>query len=269
MKGQSGIVRTNCVDCLDRTNAFQTKIAFIALKYMAQILSMEHELRTTELREIDKKQPEGTFMFNFKNIWADNGDYVSKIYTGTGATTSSTTRKGKGGVLGFMDHKMKSIGRYYLGKFEDGQKQRAINAILGTDTLDSSQGLPKVQIQHMEDQFTKDKKIEISILTWNALIPAKKINENLMFELFKKINLKKTDLFIVGLQDIIKLKLTNLFNPDNRTICDKWESQILNFLKGNYKNFERVNRDAYNGTTYHFEPISRHPRANLCQNTLN
>lgn len=89
---------------------------------MADIIGLESNLKNLELREIDQKQSDNSFMSLFKNIWADNGDYISKIYTGTGATTSSTTRKGKGGLFGAIDHKMKSLGRFYIGKFEDGQK---------------------------------------------------------------------------------------------------------------------------------------------------
>jgi hypothetical protein len=29
-----------------------------------------------------------------RDIWANNGDNISKIYAGTGATTSSVTRRG-------------------------------------------------------------------------------------------------------------------------------------------------------------------------------
>lgn len=129
------MVRTNCVDCLDRTNAYQTKIGFIAVKHMADLVGLDCDFVKYELNQIDKKQEDGTFMNFYKHIWADNGDYISKIYTGTGATTSSTTRKGKGGIFGAIDHKMKSIGRFYIGKFEDGEKQRAINSILGFENV--------------------------------------------------------------------------------------------------------------------------------------
>ena len=107
---------------MDRTNAFQTKIGFIALKHLADIIGLESDIKSIDLKQIDQKQQDNTFLNFFKNIWADNGDYISKIYTGTGATTSSTTRKGKGGLFGAIDHKMKSLGRFYIGKFEDGQK---------------------------------------------------------------------------------------------------------------------------------------------------
>lgn len=88
--------------------------------------------------------------------------------------------------------------------------------------------------------------------------------------LFQKINLEKTELLIVGIQDVVKLKLTNLFSPDNKSICDKWEQQITLYLAQNYKGFQRINRDAHQGKIELFEVETqqltyfRHPDAHFC-----
>lgn len=115
---QQGVFRTNCVDCLDRTNAWMTKIGFLAVKDMFRILKIRKEISNLSITEVDShNHEENSFMHKFKNIWADNGDHVSKLYTGTGATTSSTTRHGHGGLKGLIDHKSKSINRYFGSKF--------------------------------------------------------------------------------------------------------------------------------------------------------
>ena len=44
---------------------------------------------------------------------------VSKHYTGTGSTHTNVTRTGKRDFLGFIDHGMKSLGRFYFQNFED------------------------------------------------------------------------------------------------------------------------------------------------------
>lgn len=74
------------------------------------------------------------FIVNFKNIWADNGDYISKHYTGTGSTHTNITRTGKRDFMGLLDHGMKSLGRFYKQNFEDNLKQEAIDMILGQHT---------------------------------------------------------------------------------------------------------------------------------------
>lgn len=69
----------------------------------------------------------------FRQLWANNGDSISKIYTGTGATTSSTTRKGNNsGITSILDHGVKTISRFYLNNFDDFFKQEIINILLNT-----------------------------------------------------------------------------------------------------------------------------------------
>jgi hypothetical protein len=42
------------------------------------------------------------FINLYKNLWADNGDYISHHYVGTGSTTSSISR-GNSKFQGIMD----------------------------------------------------------------------------------------------------------------------------------------------------------------------
>ena len=44
------------------------------------------------------------YMFDVaKNMWADNGDVISKQYSGTGSTITSVTKTGKQGFMGKID----------------------------------------------------------------------------------------------------------------------------------------------------------------------
>ena len=51
---QKGIFRTNCVDCLDRTNAWKTKFGFLAFKSMLDILNIQKDLIRIPLDALDK-----------------------------------------------------------------------------------------------------------------------------------------------------------------------------------------------------------------------
>ena len=78
---QMGIFRTNCLDCLDRTNVIQGIISQIAIDSF-----LGH-----------RDQVVGEEFWNVHgNLWADAGDALSKIYAGTGALKSSFTRTGMG-----------------------------------------------------------------------------------------------------------------------------------------------------------------------------
>uniref|UniRef100_A0A803YF89 Phosphatidylinositol-3-phosphatase SAC1 n=1 Tax=Meleagris gallopavo TaxID=9103 RepID=A0A803YF89_MELGA len=71
---QSGTVRTNCLDCLDRTNSVQ---AFFGLEMLTKQLEV--------LGLAEKPQLVTRFQEVFRSMWSVNGDSVSKIYAGTGA----------------------------------------------------------------------------------------------------------------------------------------------------------------------------------------
>ena len=68
---QFGTVRTNCTDCLDRTNAVQTYLGLEVLNYSLNDLGLSDKVsRFEEL---------------FRQMWINNGNELSKMYAGTGA----------------------------------------------------------------------------------------------------------------------------------------------------------------------------------------
>jgi synaptojanin len=71
---QRGTVRTNCLDCLDRTNSVQTFLGIEILKEQVKLLKLA-----------DKKPICERFEEIFRQMWITNGNEVSKIYAGTGA----------------------------------------------------------------------------------------------------------------------------------------------------------------------------------------
>ena len=67
----------------------------------------------------------------FRVVWADHGDDISRQYAGTGALKSGFTRTGKRTTMGLLDDGVKSMTRYYLNTFQDGQKQDALDLASG------------------------------------------------------------------------------------------------------------------------------------------
>jgi len=74
VKQQDGVIRTNCADCLDRTNAVQL---YIGLKIL------HSQLASVKLN--DKENIVSRFEDGFRQMWVNNGNALSKIYAGTGA----------------------------------------------------------------------------------------------------------------------------------------------------------------------------------------
>ncbi|KAF5735890.1 phosphoinositide phosphatase family protein [Tripterygium wilfordii] len=123
MKEQLGVVRTNCIDCLDRTNVTQSMIGQIMLE--------------TQLRRIGVFGAEETisshpnFDESFKILWANHGDEISIQYSGTPALKGDFVRCGQRTAQGILRDGWNALARYYLNNFRDGTKQDAIDLLHG------------------------------------------------------------------------------------------------------------------------------------------
>lgn len=119
VQSQTGVIRSNCIDSLDRTNVVQSMIAGRVLK------DQENLLRRTrpQLHDLDQRV--------FKNVWADNADILSIEYAGTPALKTDFTRTGKRTWTGQMRDGVNSLTRYYTNNFQDLYRQEAIDFFLG------------------------------------------------------------------------------------------------------------------------------------------
>jgi hypothetical protein len=121
---QTAVVRTNCMDCLDRTNVVQSMLGRYILSRMLVDLGL--------MREGENAEDDQAFEFLFRNVWADNADVVSKSYSGTGALKTDFTRLGIRTKQGALQDLNNSITRYFLNNFGDGPRQDAFDLFLGT-----------------------------------------------------------------------------------------------------------------------------------------
>ncbi|XP_034951081.1 phosphatidylinositide phosphatase SAC1 [Chelonus insularis] len=120
ISAQDGVFRTNCIDCLDRTNVVQSMLAKRALTDALGKLGI--------LRNLEDHP---SFEKLFKEVWADNADTISIQYSGTGALKTDFTRTGKRTQLGAIRDGINSVTRYYKNNFADGFRQDSINLFLG------------------------------------------------------------------------------------------------------------------------------------------
>ena len=116
---QSGVVRSNCMDCLDRTNVVQSAIASWALERQLNELGLDIDLK------LDPK----TQWFN--TLWADNGDAISKQYAGTSALKGDFVRNRKRNWTGRLSDMSLTLGRYYNNVIGDYFLQTCIDYYLG------------------------------------------------------------------------------------------------------------------------------------------
>ncbi|RVX74267.1 hypothetical protein B0A52_02099 [Exophiala mesophila] len=116
---QTGIIRTNCMDCLDRTNVAQSAFG----QYILQ-----RDL-AGEGFTIDLLHDETTTWFN--TLWADNGDAISRQYASTAALKGDFTRTRRRNYRGALNDFSLTLTRYYNNMVNDYFSQAVIDVLLG------------------------------------------------------------------------------------------------------------------------------------------
>ncbi|GLD96100.1 hypothetical protein PINS_up004778 [Pythium insidiosum] len=140
---QRGVFRVNCMDNLDRTNVVMSLFARRA------VLSALGLYQSADKQASVLDSPYEAFEVAFKNAWADNADYVSRMYAGTGALKTDFTRTGKRTLVGALQDGVNSVTRYYLNNFADGIRQDAYDLLVGNYVPDRRDESPfTFQQQH-------------------------------------------------------------------------------------------------------------------------
>ncbi|KAJ5131334.1 uncharacterized protein N7515_007373 [Penicillium bovifimosum] len=119
LQTQKGIIRTNCMDCLDRTGVAQCAFGQWVL---------EHQLENEGI-DIDLGGDSATRWFN--TLWADNGDAISKQYSSTAALKGDYTRTRKRDYRGALNDFGLTLSRYYNNIVNDFFSQACIDYLLG------------------------------------------------------------------------------------------------------------------------------------------
>lgn len=228
---QNGIFRTNCLDCLDRTNVVQTNLSEMLLEIF--------------LRQQGENRPTSDFWARHGMLWADNGDHLSKIYTGTGALKSSYTRSGKSTLAGMFADVRKSAQRLYINNFEDGRRQTTIDMLLGrlvdqqpVSLYDPVNDWVTAEVNRRAPEYTSAEQINIWIGTFNLNGRSEGANENLSPWLSPKVmrEEKLPEIYAVAFQEIVNLDVQQIMatDPHRRQV---WENAVRKTLNDNARRY--------------------------------
>ncbi|KAL3661073.1 hypothetical protein V7S43_014087 [Phytophthora oleae] len=144
---QRGVFRVNCMDNLDRTNVVMSLFARRTVLMALQLYPFNTAGNDKGDSVLDS--PYSSFEVVFKNAWADNADYVSRMYAGTGALKTDFTRTGRRTIAGALQDGVNSVTRYYLNNFSDGIRQDSFDLLVGNFTPDKRDESPfTFQQQH-------------------------------------------------------------------------------------------------------------------------
>ena len=218
---QHGIFRTNCLDCLDRTNLVQQVISFAALKTFLEDFSFLQSKAEFE---------SGDFVSKHNTLWADHGDQISQIYTGTNALKSSFSRKGKMSLAGALSDATKSVSRMYINNFMDKGKQQNIDMLLGrlphqkaVQLYDRINEYVTSELEKMSDKFTSKSSINLFVGSYNVNASTEKTDlSQWLFPIGEKF---KPDIFVLGFQEVIELTAGSILNADYSK-SSFWENMV-------------------------------------------
>ncbi|KAF7440628.1 hypothetical protein PC9H_000974 [Pleurotus ostreatus] len=126
LSDQAGVFRVNCIDCLDRTNVVQSAFARYVLQKQLGAVALLNRSPTDNKSDIN---------LIFNDVWANNGDAISRAYAGTSALKGDFTRTGKRDLSGMLNDGVNSLARMYTSTFSDWFSQAVIDFMLGNRTL--------------------------------------------------------------------------------------------------------------------------------------
>ncbi|KAG1054130.1 hypothetical protein G6F43_003834 [Rhizopus delemar] len=119
---QNGVLRTNCIDCLDRTNAAQFLMGKCALGYQLYALGIIAS---------PKIDFDSDAVNIFTEMFHDHGDTIALQYGGSHLVNTMETYRKINQWTSHPRDMIESIRRYYANAFSDADKQDAINLFLG------------------------------------------------------------------------------------------------------------------------------------------
>ncbi|KAL2604408.1 hypothetical protein AAZV13_09G066000 [Glycine max] len=120
---QRGVLRTNCIDCLDRTNVAQYAYGLAALGHQL------HALGIIDHPKIDLDDPLSDDLMGF---YERMGDTLAHQYGGSAAHKKIfSERRGQWKAATQSQEFFRTLQRYYSNAYMDAEKQNAINIFLG------------------------------------------------------------------------------------------------------------------------------------------
>ncbi|XP_074982935.1 synaptojanin-2 isoform X4 [Caretta caretta] len=235
---QTGTLRMNCLDCLDRTNSVQSFIALEVLHTQLESLGL------------NSKSIVDRFVESYKAMWTLNGHNLSKVFTGSRAL------EGKAKV-GKLKDGARAVSRTIQSNFFDSVKQEAIKLLLmgdffseehadkGRMLMDNTALLVTPSIlkamSERQFEFTCFKRIRVAMGTWNVN-GGKQFRSNILgtSELtdwlldspklsgvseFQDDESCPADMFAVGFEEMVELNAGNIVNTST-TNRKMWGEQL-------------------------------------------
>lgn len=224
---QEGVFRTNCLDCLDRTNFIQTLISRLALDTFLKA---------------NRAQVSADFWARHSTLWADNGDALSQMYAGTGALNTSVTRHGKTSFGSLFSDVRKSATRLYTNQFLDKNKQMTIDMLLGrlmgqiaVHLYDPINDWVQSELRRKAPEYTSTESIHIQVGTFNLNGKTHGLGEDLSSWLCPPVDASQRfpEIVAIGFQEMVELSPSTIMSEPGPMRRNQWAAAVKNTLNEN------------------------------------
>ncbi|KAI1721254.1 sacI homology domain-containing protein [Ditylenchus destructor] len=215
-KFQKGVIRTNCLDCLDRTNCVQTLVGMETLVLQMALLGLDQIKANISTR----------FEEVLRDLWQKNGDQCSIVNAGTGALEGKSK----------LRDASRSIARTIQNNLMDSSKQESFDLLLlgctfGNRIFDKASNLLPAKVIRecpteveafvdREREMCKAETLTVFAGTWNVNGGKNMYNvafrheqslESWIFPTFINSNESLDyDIIAIGLEEIVDLNAGNL-----------------------------------------------------------
>ncbi|KAJ2233189.1 Inositol-1,4,5-trisphosphate 5-phosphatase 1 [Coemansia sp. RSA 485] len=227
---QRGVQRTNCIDCLDRTNVVQSVISRAVIgEFIRQSRIVSGSVMDAVLDGLGR-------------LWAANGNSISKLYTGTGALKSDVTTSGKSGWAGFFSDASKSLSRLMQNNFQDKGKQTTIDLLLGSGDsglvcrpvklYDPYESVVASQLEQELAKISRKDMIHVMLCTYN--MHGKPYSGGPLGSWLAMPRNMRPDFIAIGFQEIVNLDVQSVIAADNSN-RRTWEQVLSAEINKQYR----------------------------------
>ena len=182
---QNGVVRTNCIDCLDRTNVFQQILGIAVL-----VLQFKH----LGVNENFPENKNDNIYGILAELYIKMGHELSNQYTGSLALKQTITDDNRNlyeKMINSVNEIIIACKRNVMNYFNDQPKQNAMNLFLGKYPINT--GFPLIWEMPNDEILHKKKNLKKLSKDWYKDNYNKYIIYNLFSDIDKKKNLRNND----------------------------------------------------------------------------
>ena len=223
LKLQQGVVRSNCVDCLDRTNVFQQVIGMAVLH--KQLKEMGFKVKKPESEDYE-------IYGILTELYKQMGHILSCQYAGSLAhkqTINDLEKSALDKIMSKFPEIINVFKRFVSNSFNDSHKQQSINLFLGKYVC--NEDMLDLWDMPSDAPLHKNKNVSDLPVDWYLLANSEYLKQSLLNDFINKIDVKEEFYKDIGIEQVapnsFKIYLERYHQSIPENLLRNYESQFF------------------------------------------